>query len=72
MNKLKKRYQRSFTQIDNEIVNNEQLSWQAKGLLLYLLSKPDGWVFYETDLVKRATNGRDSVRTIIRLWLFKT
>lgn len=65
-NELQRRKRRSFTQVDNEISNNEEISWQAKGMLLYLLSKPDGWVFYETDLVKRATNGRDSVRAIIK------
>lgn len=57
--------QRPFTQIDNEIINNSALTWQAKGMLAYLLSKPDGWTFYETDLIKRAKNGRDSVRAII-------
>lgn len=65
-NELQRRKRRSFTQVDNEIANNEQISWQAKGMMLYLLSKPDGWVFYETDLIKRATNGRDSVRAIIK------
>lgn len=65
-NELKQsRKRRSFTQVDNEIANNETISWQAKGMLLYLLSKPDGWTFYEVDLIKRAKNGRDSVRAII-------
>ncbi|WP_150284328.1 DnaD domain protein [Rummeliibacillus sp. TYF-LIM-RU47] len=62
----KSRKQRAFTQVDNEITNNENLSWQAKGLMLYLLSKPDDWKFYETDIVKRAKNGPDSVKSIIK------
>lgn len=65
-NELKRRKRRSFTQVDNEIANNEEISWQAKGLMLYLLSKPDGWVFYESDLTKRATNGKDSVRATLK------
>ncbi|MFD2868508.1 DnaD domain-containing protein [Kurthia populi] len=65
-NELQRRKRRSFTQIDNEIVNNEEISWQAKGMMLYLLSKPDGWSFYEKDLTNRATNGKDSVRSIIK------
>lgn len=60
------RKQRAFTQIDNEITNNENLSWQAKGMMLYLLSKPDDWKFYESDIVKRAKNGPDSVKSIIK------
>lgn len=35
-------------------------------MLLYLLSKPDGWKFYEDDLVKRSSNGKTSVRSIIK------
>lgn len=57
---------RTFTQVDNEIVNNSALSYQAKGMLLYLLSKPDGWKFYEDDLVKRSANGKTSVRSTIK------
>lgn len=60
------RKQRAFTQVDNEIINNAALSWQAKGLLAYLLSKKDGWKFYESDIEKRATNGKSSVRSIIK------
>lgn len=58
--------QRPFTQIDNEIVNNSALTWQAKGMLAYLLSKPDGWTFFEDDLVKRSDNGKSSVRSILK------
>lgn len=58
--------QRPFTQIDNEIINNSALTWQAKGMLAYLLSKPDGWTFFEDDLVKRADNGKSSVRSILK------
>ncbi|MFD2867580.1 DnaD domain protein [Kurthia populi] len=57
---------RAFTQVDNEIVNNSALSFQAKGMLLYLLSKKDGWKFYEDDLVNRSSNGKTSVRSIIK------
>ena len=58
--------QRPFTQIDNEIINNSALTWQAKGMLAYLLSKPDGWTFFEDDLVKRSDNGKSSVRSILK------
>lgn len=66
-NKLRfKNKRRTFTQVDNEIVNNAALSWQAKGLMLYLLSKTDGWEFFESEIVKHATNGKGSVSSIIQ------
>lgn len=55
-----------YVMIDKYGLNDERLSWKAKGLLAYLLSKPDDWQVYETDLIKRATDGRDSVRTGLR------
>ncbi len=53
----------NFVIIDSKILNNPRLSWKAKGLLAYLLSKPDGWQFYETEIAKRSKDGRDSVAT---------
>lgn len=51
-----------FTQIDNEIVNNEEITWKAKGLMLYFLSKPDNWkINVRGDVIKRGVEGRDSV-----------
>lgn len=55
-----------YVMIDKYGLNDERLSWKAKGLLAYLLSKPDNWQVYESDLIKRATDGRDSVRTGLR------
>lgn len=55
-----------YVMIDKYGLNDERLSWKAKGLLAYLLSKPDDWQVYESDLIKRASDGRDSVRTGLR------
>lgn len=41
--KIKKHYKQRFTQIDNSFINDMQLSFQAKGVFLYLWSKPDDW-----------------------------
>ena len=41
--KIKKHYKNQFTQIDNSLINDMQLSFQAKGVFLYLWSKPDDW-----------------------------
>lgn len=55
-----------YVMIDKYGLNDDRLSWKAKGLLAYLLSKPDDWQVYERDLIKRATDGRDAVRTGLR------
>ncbi|MCP3940161.1 MAG: hypothetical protein GY710_01595 [Desulfobacteraceae bacterium] len=41
-------------------LNDDRLSWKAKGLLIYLLSKPDDWQVYIKNLVKQSKDGMDS------------
>lgn len=50
-----------YVMVNKGFVNNPQLSWKAKGILLYLLSKPDDWKVYHKDIIKHSTDGRDSV-----------
>jgi DNA-binding MarR family transcriptional regulator len=51
--RIKKR-ELPFVQIDKRPVEDIRLSWKAKGLLLYLLSKPNNWKIYLSDLIKRS------------------
>lgn len=56
-----KRKQR-FTVIDNQPLQDANLSNKALGLLVRMLSFPDDWKFYEKDLEKRCNkDGRDAV-----------
>ncbi|WP_036605308.1 helix-turn-helix domain-containing protein [Paenibacillus assamensis] len=55
-----------YVMVDKYILSDDRLSWKAKGLLIYLLSKPEGWQVYESDLIKRSKDGRDSVRAGIK------
>lgn len=55
-----------FVQIDKGMLSDEKISWKAKGILAYLLSKPDDWVTYAKDIEKRSTDGRDSVNSGIK------
>lgn len=50
-----------FTQISNKLLQDTNLSWKARGLLVYLLSLPDDWDVYIKDLVNRAPDGYCSV-----------
>lgn len=50
-----------FVQIDKTPINDQRLSWKAKGILVYLISKPNDWKVRVSDLMKQAKDGRDSV-----------
>ncbi len=52
-----------FTMIDNGIINDSALSMKAKGILMYLLSKPEGWQVYEKDIKNHCTDGRESIKS---------
>ena len=53
----------NFTIVDNHFIRDENLSWKARGLLVYLLHLPDDWQIYLEDLKNRSTDGRDSTMT---------
>ena len=42
----------NYTIINNTGLKDKSLSLKAKGLLAYMLSLPDDWIFYETELIK--------------------
>ncbi|MFI2857528.1 helix-turn-helix domain-containing protein [Paenibacillus sp. JSM ZJ436] len=52
--------------IDPYFLSDERLSWKAKGLLGYLLSKPSNWRVYVSDLVKRSKDGKDAVYSALK------
>lgn len=56
----------NFVTVNKDFIHDPNLSWKAKGILLYLLSRPDDWQIYETELKKHACDGRDSLRTGIK------
>ena len=57
----RKRRKNGFTQIANTLFEDNNLSYRAKGILGYMLSRPDNWKFNKTDLVRRSIEGRDAV-----------
>jgi uncharacterized phage protein (TIGR02220 family) len=56
----------NFTVVNNDILKNPNLSWAAKGMLVYLLHLPDGWQINVADLWNRSKNGRDATAAIIK------
>ena len=58
--KIGARREHPFTIIDTRILENENISWRAKGMLSYLISRPPNWKILIVDLVKRSTEGREA------------
>lgn len=56
----------NFTIIGNTGLKDKRLTLKAKGLLAYMLSLPDDWTFYETELTKHSKDGRDAIRSALR------
>ncbi len=55
-----------FVIIDQRAVEDKRLSWAARGLLGYLLSRPDDWKVLVNDLRKRGDLGRDGIYRLLR------
>lgn len=56
----------NYSVISNVPLNDERLSWDAKGVIAYLLSKPNDWVIRVTDLIKKSPSGQYVVRRVLR------
>lgn len=54
-----------FARIPHTLLEDERISWEAKGILCYLCGKPDGWKMRVTDLVKRGTAGKHKIRAAL-------
>jgi len=60
-NIIRQKRKANYTVIPNEMLNNPELSFKAKAILFYLLSKPDKWSVYLSQLAKASTDGYESV-----------
>lgn len=55
-----------YAQISNDLINNRNLSYKALGIITYILSKPNDWCVYISDLVRDEKDGEKSVRSGIK------
>lgn len=56
-----KQKENPYVQIDKTFLSDDRLSWSAKGILAYILSKPDGWKIRKEDIIKKSDDGRSKV-----------
>ncbi len=56
----------NYSVINNTVLNDPSLTWEAKGLAVYLLSKPDDWRINTNQLWHASANGHGSVKRILR------
>lgn len=56
----------NYVVLDKGFLNDNRLSWRAKGLLAYMLSLPNDWLFSISELAIRSKCGRDTTANIIR------
>jgi hypothetical protein len=64
MSIIKNQININFTMFPNSILNDSNLSLQAKGLVLYILSKPKGWEF---SIKGMASQLKESAPRIMRI-----
>lgn len=57
---------RRWVVIDRDTINDPTLSFRARGILAWLLDKPDDWRWNSTTLTREATEGREAIRTALR------
>jgi hypothetical protein len=63
-----------FTVLSNRVIEDIRLSFRARGVLVYILSKPDNWIVRVPELVKAGGyrpngvpyTGRESILTLLR------
>ncbi len=52
----------NYVVMNRTALNDNRLSWKAKGIMAYMLSMPDDWVFYMDELITHSTDGKASFR----------
>ena len=56
----------NFTSIHNKLINDSKISLKGKGIMLYMLSKPENWKYNPKEIAKNSKDGLDSVYSGIK------
>ena len=58
--------ERNYTVVDNGFINDPNLSWKAKGIMLYFLSLPEDWKIHLDEIKNHATDGISSLKAGVK------
>ena len=56
----------NYARIANSVFEDRRLSWEARGLMGYLLTKPDDWKVRLYDLIAQGPAGVHKIRRMLR------
>ncbi|QPR68524.1 DnaD domain protein [Lysinibacillus macroides] len=56
---------KDYTVINNTSLYDKNLSWKAKAIHVFMLSKPDDWTFHNSEIMQWATDGETSFNTAL-------
>lgn len=57
---------KNFVIINKNFLNDNRLSFKAKGIMTYLLSKPDDWKVMVHELIEASSDGKTAVRSALK------
>jgi hypothetical protein len=55
-----------YVQVRRTLAQDDRLSFEARGLMLYLVSKPEGWTVMNTDLLREGKIGLHILKRLLR------
>ena len=58
-------YQHSFTMVPNQILRDSRLSWGARGLMVFIVSRKPGYQLSRQELIEASPMGRMGVKSLI-------
>lgn len=66
MSMLRKQAKSDYTHLSNDLLGNEELSFRARGIAAFLLSKPNDWIIKIEYLVRQGSEGREAIRAALQ------
>lgn len=60
------KHTKNFVILNKVFLEDKRLSFKSKGILTYLLSKPDDWTVQVNELISASTDGESSVRSALK------
>jgi hypothetical protein len=58
-------FENFYTQLPNDWLRDQRLSFKARGLMAYLMSNTEGWSLTVHQIAKKSIEGKDSIRSAI-------